>query len=328
MYHKNKKNINQSIENFLAYRKGLSELDKKIEAGVLVEEVNTINVDEAFLKVSDKLRRPNRTISLSWLTRIAAVLTIPLLFFTIWSLFIKNDNTMVENSLTWQEIQSPVGMRSHIVLPDGSDLWLNAGSKIRYGIPFIRENREVDLVGEAFLKVVKNENSPFIVNSDNFEVKVLGTQFNVKAYPEDEQIEVALKEGGIEFYYTKEQGQKVYTKLQPNDYLVLNKKNSEVLKEQTDLSKYIAWHQNILIFDDTPLLKVAQTMERWYGVEVVIANEEIKKYKFTTTFENEPLFRVIELLELSSPIAINYKAGIMDSNTNTISKSIVTINKK
>ncbi len=327
---KNIKDSTQSLTEFLEYRKGLSATDKKMEAGLLVEQIKLVNVDNAFVKVSNRINCPykiNRTIT--WITRVAAVFTLPLLLFTFWSLFIKvNTSEMVETKITWQEIQSPVGMRSHIVLPDGTDLWLNAGSKIKYGIPFIRESRQVDLSGEAYLNVIKNEKIPFIVHSGNAEVKVVGTQFNVKAYPEDKQIEVALKEGSVEFYYIKGDCQKIFTKLNPNDFLVLNKKDNKVTKENKELDKYISWHQNIMIFDDTPMQEVALTLERWYGVKVIITGNEIKNYKFTTTFENEPLFRVLELLELSSPIVVKYFPGKINKNSNKITQSIVTITKK
>jgi len=331
LHKKNTKNLSRSVAEFQEYRKGLSNFDKKIEAGLLVEEIKSINVNNAFDKVSNRINTRSKTNRIiTSITRVAAVFTLPLLVFTIWSLFSKNNTHVIaENSITWQEIQSPVGMRSHIVLPDGTDLWLNAGSKIRYGIPFIRENRQVDLIGEAFLCVVKNENSPFLVHTGNTDVKVLGTRFNVKAYPEDKQIEVALKKGSVEFYFTKNNGKKVFAKLKPNDYLILNKENNKVTKNNKDITKYISWHENVMIFDDTPMLEVASTLERWYGVKVVIASNEIKNYKFTTTFENEPLFRVLELLELSSPkLSISYTPGKMDKLSKKISHAIVTISKK
>jgi ferric-dicitrate binding protein FerR (iron transport regulator) len=220
-------------------------------------------------------------------------------------------------------------MRSHVVLPDGTDLWLNAGSKIKYGIPFIRENRQVELTGEAFLKVTKNGKAPFVVNVGAASVKVLGTRFNVKAYPEEEQIEIALSEGSVEFSGTMVDGKKAEANLIPNDFLVLDKQTGNVRLENRNLEKYISWYQNILIFDDTPMQEVAVTLERWYGVKVIVADPEINKYRFTTTFENESLFRVLELLELSSPaIKIEYTPGKINKQTNIASPSTVTITKK
>jgi ferric-dicitrate binding protein FerR (iron transport regulator) len=216
-----------------------------------------------------------------------------------------------------------------VVLPDGTDLWLNAESKIKYGIPFTRENRQVELSGEAFLKVVKNENAPFIVNAGAASVKVLGTQFNVKAYPEDEQLEVALTEGSVDFAGTTADGKKAAATLIPNDFLAMNKATGKFRLENKNLNNHISWVKNIIIFDETPMPEVAKTLERWYGVKVVVADAEINKYRFNTTFENESLFRVLELLELSSPaIKIKYTPGKINRQTNIASPSTVTITPK
>jgi ferric-dicitrate binding protein FerR (iron transport regulator) len=334
--HENKpiKNTGSKIEEFLEFRTGLSSDDKKLEAGLLLEEIKKVDVDSAYRKVTSRINFQSQTTRIiTIITRIAAVLTLPLLAFTIWSLFLQQDKTATsepaKNEIAWHEIESPAGMRSHVVLPDGTDLWLNAESKIKYGIPFTRENRQVELTGEAFLKVVKNENVPFIVNAGAASVKVLGTQFNVKAYPEDEQLEVALAEGSVEFTGITADGKKAETTLVPNDFLAMNKTTGKVLLESKNLNKHISWIKNTIIFDETPMPEVAKTIERWYGVKVIVADAEINKYRFTTTFENESLYRVLELLELSSPdIKIKYSPGKINKQTNIATPSTVTITKK
>jgi ferric-dicitrate binding protein FerR (iron transport regulator) len=326
-----KNNIDKSFSEFIEFRSNLSETDKKIEAGLLIEDIKSVNIDDAYVKVERSIdnHRTYRIDVVTWITRIAAMLAIPLLILNIWYLNNKGDEVKVaENNFTLQEISSPIGMKTHIVLPDGSDVWLNADSKISYKIPFVGETRKVTLFGEAFLKVIKNEKSPFILSAGKTQVKVFGTQFNVKSYPEDNKVEVALKEGSVRFYFINSHGKKVFTQLQPDDYLVLNKSNKKVAVKKEKLDKYILWHKDILIFDETPIEEVAKTLERWYGVTVIIDDDEIKNYKFTTVFENEPLSRVLELLELTSPISIKYKSGKINRATNKLNKSIVTISKK
>jgi len=314
---KNQKIRTQLVPEYLNYRKGLSDSDKKMEAGLLVKEIQSVNVDNAFNKVSYRINhryKISRTIT--WITRVAAVLTLPLLAFTIWNLTVQNNSLkLAENSISWQEIQSPPGIRSHVTLPDGSDLWLNADSKIRYCIPFISENRKVDLSGEAFLHVVKNEDAPFIVNTGSTEVRVLGTQFNVKAYPEEKHIEVALKEGSVEFYYVEGDCKNITTEMIPNDYLVFNKEDCEVSKENKKIDKYISWHQNILIFENTPMSEVATMIERWYGVKINILDDEINHYHFNGTIENETIQDVMQILKMT--LAISY----------TVDYKTITINK-
>lgn len=324
------KDTASNIDRLLEYRSGLSSGEKKIEAGLLVEEVKAVKVEDAYQKVSERMYRLskfNRTLQV--ITRIAAVFTLPLLAFTLWSLLLRNNHTaLAENEITWQEITCPAGMRSHVVLPDGTDLWLNSESKIRYGIPFVRENRQLELTGEAFLNVVKNRKSPFIVHAGTASVKVLGTRFNVKSYPDDEQLEIALIEGSVEFSGSLP-GSGSPATLSPNSYLVMDKNSGEVHQGIRDLAKYTSWYMNVIIFDETPMPEVAKTLERWYGVKVSVTNPEINKYKFTTTFENESLYRVLELLELSSPgLTIQYTAGKINKLTNIASQSTVSISKK
>jgi transmembrane sensor len=328
------KKSESEFKKFIEYRKGLSPFDKKLEAAKLIDQATSVDVDKAYHTVNRRINQEKTVYRIyTTLTRIAAVLTLPLLAFTIWTLFFQETEKapveLAQNEITWQEIHSPVGMRSHVVLPDGTNLWLNAGSHLRYSIPFIRENREVELSGEAFLDVVKNEQSPFVLKVGDAEVEVLGTQFNVNAYPETENIEVALKEGNVKFRFEGEEGTSKYCKMQPNDLLEFDKKDKTVISENTDIQKYIAWHQNIMVLDDTPMPELSRLLEQWYGVKVIVADEEIKRYKFTTTFDNEPLHRVLELLEISSPgIKINYAMGKPIEGSKKFSPSVVTFIKK
>jgi len=117
--------------------------------------------------------------------------------------------------------------------------------------------------------------------------------------------------------------------MNPGDFYLVEKGTKNLKAVSANIDTQIAWHQNILVLDETPLEEVATLLERWYGVKVIIANDEIKKYKFSTTFENEPLNRVLELLQLSSPaIKITYKPGKMNKAEGEKNYSTVTISKK
>lgn len=319
--------------NHINYNRDLSPFDKKLESAKIIDQTGSVDIDSAWQRILDRITGKSKIIDIfNTLTRVAAVLTIPLLAFTLWSLFFQQEKSLhtelTQNEIIWQVIESPVGMRSHVVLPDGTNLWLNAGSSMSYSIPFIREKRELKLSGEAYLEVAKNEKSPFVVQTDNGQVEVLGTQFNVSAYPESNKLNIALKEGNVRFLFDGNGGIRKYAEMKPNDLLEFDKKAKTVARENTDIEKYISWHQNVMILDDTPMTEVARLIEQWYGVEVVIANEAIKRYKFTTTFDNEPLHRVLELLELSSPgIKIRYTMGKPIPGAKKFSPSIVTFTK-
>lgn len=321
------------------HNKGIEENSKvdsiefEVSVGRIIHESSQVRTDDAYQEVFRKIYKHSGYYKLLTIfIRIAAVFTIPLLVFTLWTLFapkVKDDIPDIsESQITWQEISSPIGMRSHIVLPDGTNVWLNAGSNLRYGIPFIREAKEVELSGEAYLDVVKNEKSPFIVKTSHTEIEVLGTKFNINAYPGNENVQMALKEGKIKFRFEGDAGNKKYFELSPNDVIEFDTQNKKIFLENTNVEKYIAWHQNIMILDDTPMTELAKILEKWYGVNVTIANEDIKRYKYTTTFNNEPLHRVLELLEMSSPgISFLYEPGKPVEGNRKFSPSVVTITK-
>jgi transmembrane sensor len=324
------KKTESDFKNFLEFRKKLSTFDKKLEAVALIDKKELIEVERAWEMVSNKINNNNKIHNIfSSIIKAAAILTLPLLAFTIWSLFFQKQDKpdyQAQNEISWQNIQNPPGMRSQVVLPDGTNLWLNAGSKVRYGIPFAREKREIELTGEAYLEVMKNE-IPFFVKTENASVEVLGTQFNIKAYHWLENVEVALKEGRVKFSFTGDHEKIKYCELKANDYLQYGKNSNAVSVNNINIEKYIAWHNNILVLDDTPMKEVARLLEQWYGVKVILKGKEIMSYKFTTTFDNEPLFRVLELLELSSPISIKYIPGKLDKDSKKASQSIVIITK-
>lgn len=295
----------------LKHWKGLNEKEKKLEAIFLVEEIESIDVDRAYQKVIRKIDGNKRTHRLlTRLTKVAAILTIPLLIFSIWQFSSKtNTQRFTENSNSWQEIQNPSGIRSKVLLPDGSCLWLNAESKIGYNIPFVRKNRQIELSGEAYFDVKKNKKIPFIVIAANTKIRVLGTQFNVKAHPEEKQIEVALKEGSVEFVSLNSKSKEVYTEMISNDYLVFDKAENQFDIENKNIDQYISWHQNILIFEDAPMSDWARTIERWYGVKIDILDDEIKNYHFNGTIKDETVRDVMQILEMTLKVSctIDYK---------------------
>ncbi len=326
---KEKDNITQQLSEYLSFSAELSKEEKELQAAAMVGLTTEINVDRAFKKVIARTEKRNKSRQLfQYLTRIAAVLAIPLLLYTSWSLYNISSEKQEIMHLAEQEFVSPVGMRSFVTLPDGSQVWLNSNSKLRYSTPFVSENRNVLIEGEAYLNVAHNKKSPFIVSTSGTTIEVTGTSFNVKAYPEEEYISVALKEGSV--ILTAQNGsEKRSAEMQAGDFFVHQKGTTNIKSIKTDIDKEIAWHDNILVLDETPLEEVAVLLERWYGVKVYITNDELKKYKFSTTFENEPLNRVLELLELSSPtLKITYKPGKLNKVAGEKNYSVVTISKK
>ena len=314
------------FEQYLERKKIQSKEDQYIEAGVLISELNVIDTDKAYFSLRDKIRSQSN-LHVIWLrfSRIAAILIIPLLIYTVW---IRLGERLGTEQLSSQEISNPSGVRSKVILPDGSKVWLNAESTIRYTIPFVRKTREVELIGEAFLDVMKNPDSPLEVKFNKLSVRVLGTQFNVKAFSDDQQVEVVLKEGSILLENDREGSAKGQIRLKPNQQWVFNKTTRSAVLNEVDADEYIAWHRNRLVLNKTSMAELAKQLERWYGIKVEIKDQELYKYKFTTVFDNEPLFRVTELLGMSSPIRFKYIPGELNKETGETEKSILEISNK
>ncbi|WP_346857758.1 FecR domain-containing protein [uncultured Draconibacterium sp.] len=297
--------------------------EQKLEAAFLIQKIDSVDTERGFKNVSRRIEKKARFIhNINIISRVAAILLIPVLFLSVWYNVINKQNNQIET--TYHTVNCPVGIKTQLSLPDGSLVWLNSGTTVKYQLPFTNKTRKIEMDGEAFFEI-KKDRIPFIVNTGNAKVKVYGTEFNVKAYSSDNQIEVALKEGSIGFTATNNMDEK---RLSPNDFLTFNKTTNAVETINQNINKYIAWRNNQLVFDETPLSEMALMLERWYGIQVEIKDDDLLRYKFTTTFENEPLLQVIELLELSSPIKIKYIPTKIDDQSNVISKAKIVINKK
>lgn len=210
------------------------------------------------------------------------------------------------------EVVSRKGSRSSIKLPDGSQVWLNADSKLSYSADFSEGNREVSLIGEAYFDVVKDPRRPFIIHTDKIDIKVLGTAFNVKSYPQDDVIETALIHGKIEITYRDRPTEKVI--LMPNEKLIIRKDQqtnsassnsvpkiqlSSLVPIQDSLLPETAWLSDKLVFTNETLANIAEMLERRFDVQVVFMDNEVQHFTYTGIFENEPLEKILELMSLS-----------------------------
>jgi len=214
------------------------------------------------------------------------------------------------------EITTNNGSRTKVQLPDGSIVWLNAGSSIKYDEHFGNKTRDVILSGEAFFDVVKNKEKPFIIHTPNIDIKVLGTAFNVKAYPKDPTTETSLIRGLIEVTIKNRSNDKII--LTPNEKLIVennpagNRENSSTGKPEPVISinpikpnrtdstiNEIQWVQNRLVFDDEPLQEIALKMERWYNVTIDIKDEELLYKRISGSFINENIDQAMEALSIT-----------------------------
>src|SRR4051812_25748561 len=213
------------------------------------------------------------------------------------------------------EVSTRMGSRSKLLLPDGSSVWLNAGSKLVYNKDFGTSSREVTLVGEAFFDVTHMPEMPFIIETATMQVKVLGTTFNVKAYPNETTSETSVIKGRVEIIPRDRPGEKFV--LKRNEKLVLsNVQNKNDKEPQTKTPLVLlgsvtfshkdsavvetSWVENKLVFDDESFAEVALKMERWYAIKITFKEEKLEQMHLTGTFVNESIHEALAALQLTS----------------------------
>ena len=200
----------------------------------------------------------------------------------------------LQNSTT--TISCAYGDKSRIVLPDSSIVWLNSGSKITFNSDFANAGRFVSLDGEAFFAVTKDKSHPFKVKTSDLEIQVLGTRFNVKAYAGDQTISTTLVEGSVQV-----SGKFRKTVIQPDQKLVFNKETKKLnLVKLADTAPETEWKEGRLIFRNESLEELKPKLERWFDVDIVLSDEQVKNRRFTGVLMRESILEVVSYFDLSS----------------------------
>ncbi|MBL7968495.1 MAG: DUF4974 domain-containing protein [Prolixibacteraceae bacterium] len=204
---------------------------------------------------------------------------------------IKNTGTKLEYTskigsaagMKFNTLKIPRGGEYFLVLSDSTKVWLNSETTLRFPVQFASDIRTVELTGEAYFEVAKNENIPFVVKSSDQQIRVLGTQFNVSSYPDDQNIYTTLVEGKVEISLNS--SPETILTLKPNEQCLLARNNSQMVKKSVDVSPYIAWKDGRFVFQDQPLQDIMKTLSKWYDVEVIFENEADKELRFTGNLE-------------------------------------------
>lgn len=289
----------ESPENEILFQDNL----KAWEAMPLLHEMEQFNSFEALKKISPKISNQETTKWWISIQRVAAILLLPVL---IYSGYISIRNTSLKKQqkeyVVMQTISSRQGMVTQFELADGTKVWLNSGSALQFPSFFAGDLRVVKLSGEAFFEVTKNEDQPFLVKAKDLNIEVLGTSFNVVSYDEEKQAEIVLVEGKVSLSSEIDQVKKVFGTLQPGQRAVYTEDNQKLEAEEVEVEKYIAWRDGNLIFRDDKMEDVVRRLSRWFNVEFVINDPEIKNYAYKATFRNENLMQVLNLLKISAPI--------------------------
>lgn len=207
-----------------------------------------------------------------------------------------------KNIETYKELYTNRGVKAKLLLPDSSVVYLNSDTKIIYPDRFDSLSRNVQIEGEAYFSVVKDTTRPMIVTTGKgFAVRVLGTEFNLKANRNDANAQATLYSGKIDIIREKA-GKVVITKVQPNETITIGDDNICTKVVLGEPQKLMAWKDGKLIFDNTPVSEAVKMLERWHGVEVDVADASILNFKLTATFEQESIVQILELLKIISYI--------------------------
>lgn len=235
-------------------------------------------------------------------------------------------DTNINFMTAYTEVKSPYGSRSEVKLPDGTSVILNAGSTIRYGNDYNLSNRDIGLNGEAYFKVARNTEIPLVVSAGEIEVTAIGTEFNVKAYPEESTIETTLIEGKVEITHSSQERQdEEFIDLIPNQKAIFYKEEERyrlekiendiirpepvkpfldkvLISPKTDVEKTVAWTEGRLIFRSENLENLCIDLQRKYDVKFFFIEEELKKYRFTGVLLDETLEQVLDVIKMAAPI--------------------------
>lgn len=239
--------------------------------------------------------------------KVAAFLLIPLIGLGILYWMSQYNQSVGQNI----ETIAPRGQKSQIVLADGTKVWLNSDTKIKYPGNFNKNQRDVYLDGEAFFDVAQNASQPFIVHTSEVNVKVLGTKFNVKAYADENQIETSLFEGKVNLLLNDPtSAQQVVKEVKPGQSFAYSKTDHQLAANKFPQDEINGWKKNQLIFKDDTFGNLVRKLERWYDVKVVYDEKQFNDRQLTVElYEGERLERLMEIISLALSVDYKYEKG-------------------
>jgi transmembrane sensor len=292
------------------------------------EKIPPENIDHLMDKIHHKIRLEEKQAEkirfFSVFQKVAAILIVPLLLAFLAVVYMQSrsgaetEELVVEN-IGMAEIQCPLGVRTKFQLPDGTTGFLNSGSTLQYPVRF-SGTRNVTVSGEAYFDVAHDSIHPFVVQTPNLNVNVLGTRFNVIAWDDGAKEEIILNEGSVK---VDAKDGALLEVLKPNQKLVLNKEKMTFNTTTVEASQYLGWTEGKLIFRNEGMQEVAERLGRWYNAEIRIEDEELLDHSFHATFVDEPLEEVLKFMALTTPYT--YKILPREKNEDDIYEKKVVL---
>jgi transmembrane sensor len=315
-------------------------LQSYFSAHVSEPGVDTIDPDleQKFRRIIQRPPRKGPKINLRSILYFAAALGG--LIVLAWGIFHRHQPAsfpQVNNQPKGGEVTTRPGVRTMLVLPDGTQVWLNSNSKLKYSADFNLHSREVELEGEAYFDVARDKERPFIVHASGMDVRVLGTAFTIKSYPQDETVEATLLKGAIEISGRDNPGAPRII-LKPDEKVVLSKHLLSPLQTPTHLTGSAGtspvrpdisvkpvpanipdsnkvetgWLYNRLVFNGDTFKELAEKMERWYNVRIIFRDDQLYKYRFGGAFANESVQDALNALQLTAQFTYKINGDVIE----------------
>lgn len=277
-------------------------------------ETNADNYDleRAIVKFKDRINKDQniqrKEINFDWFLKYAAILALALLLPFSYYMGTRNNS---DDSIT--TISCVYGDKSSIVLPDSSRVWLNSGSKLIFSSNF-KNGRKVSLEGEAFFDVSKDKKHPFQVKTADVQIEVLGTKFNLKAYPDEKMVSTTLVEGSVNI--SSLYGSAL---MKPDQKLVFDKGSKEmVVQTLTDTAPETEWKDGRFVFRNESLAELKPRLERWFDVDIVFVDEQVKNRRFTGVLSRESILEAVSYFDRSNYVSCSIQGNkiIINSQNN------------
>ncbi|MGV8139783.1 MAG: FecR family protein [Mangrovibacterium sp.] len=301
-----------------ALRQSMQESEHIILQLDMLNRMKKVDTPAAFTTFKKRISKfPVKKNWLYYWQRVAAVLLLPLLVFSLFQFYSKDTSRPTDAAarLEYNEIKTSPGLRSTFSLPDGTKVWLNGNTRITYPIAFPGDVRLIQLEGEAYFEVAKNKEKPFIVDMGGLQVQAIGTAFNCMAYPGEDKIETALSEGKVKVIRVVKGENRGEYFLDPGQVISYHSSSGQFQLHEGNLDKYLAWRSGRFIFRNDPMEVVCQRLGRWFNAEIVIKDESLKSYAFTGTFQEEGLSEILDLISLTSPVRFKlYERSVSEEN--------------
>jgi ferric-dicitrate binding protein FerR (iron transport regulator) len=315
LFHENSKEEKEQLETMLREeenQKSYQRLEDVHQKLFRTRPLRNASSVRSWAKVTEALHR-RKIRFVAEVLKYAAVILLALLAGTL----IPTGKKHTADVPLFSEINVPLGQMSNVTLYDGTRVWLNSGTLLKYASDFGKNSRKVILDGEAFFKV-KPDEMPFKIQLKNSEIEVLGTSFNAISFSGEDFSQVTLVEGSVKMNTLE--GKEI-VRMEPSQQITISGNLKEINLKTVDTGFYQSWTDGKIVFHEERLADITERLERWYNVEIRFSNPEIGELSFSgTILKNQPFDQLIKAFELLLPVKIGYQNNLGEKDVITISK--------